>query len=296
MEKILSLIIILSHQNKKNHLSVGQDMDYWSVKRNLKIPKLGFGTWQIKGTQCVKTVKKALETGYRHIDTAQIYENEAEVGAGILASEVPREDIFLVTKVWKDFLEFREVLLSVSRSLENLKTDYIDLLLIHWPNPQYPLEDTFSALKELVQTKKVKHIGVSNFTPQLLRKALKIYPSIICNQVEYHPFLDQSALLKILKKQKMFLTAYSPLARGEIVKNTVLKSIAKKYKKTSAQIVLRWLVDQENVIAIPKAKNFSHIVSNFKIFDFQLSLEDKTKIKKLTQKNRRLVCPDWAPF
>lgn len=271
-------------------------MDYWSVKRKIKIPKLGFGTWQIKGTQCVKAVRKALETGYRHIDTAQIYENESEVGAGISASEVPREDIFLVTKVWKDFLEFREVLLSVSRSLENLKTDYIDLLLIHWPNPQYPLEDTFSALKELVQTKKVKHIGVSNFTPQLLRKALKIYPSIICNQVEYHPFLDQSTLLRTLKKQKMFLTAYSPLARGEVFKNTALKSIAKKYKKNAAQIALRWLVDQENVIAIPKAKNFSHIVSNFKIFDFQLSSEDKNRIKKLTQKKKRLVCPEWAPF
>lgn len=271
-------------------------MDYWSVKRKIKIPKLGFGTWQIKGTQCVKAVKKALEVGYRHIDTAQIYENEAEVGTGILASEIPREDIFLVTKVWKDFLEFREVLLSVSRSLENLKTDFIDLLLIHWPNPQYPLEDTFSALKELVQTKKVKHIGVSNFTPPLLKKALKIYPSIICNQVEYHPFLNQSALIRTTKKQKMCLTAYSPLARGEIFKNATLKSIAKKHKKNPGQIALRWLINQENVIAIPKAKTLSHITSNFKIFDFQLDSEDKRRITKLTNKNKRLVCPPWAPF
>ncbi len=271
-------------------------MDYWSVKRKFKIPKLGFGTWQIKGTQCVKAVKKALEVGYRHIDTAQIYENETEVGEGILSSEIPREEIFLVTKVWKDYLDFREVLLSVSRSLDNLKTEFIDLLLIHWPNSQYPLEDTFSALKELVQTKKVKHIGVSNFTPQLLKKALKIYPSLICNQVEYHPFLDQSPLIRIMKKQKMFLTAYSPLARGEVFKNTTLKSIAKKYKKTPAQIALRWLLDQENIIAIPKAKTFSHITSNFKIFDFQLNPEDKRRIKKLTSRNRRLVRPPWAPF
>ena len=271
-------------------------MDYWSVKRKIKIPKLGFGTWQIKGTQCVKAVKKALEAGYRHIDTAQIYENETEVGKGILLSEIPREEIFLVTKVWKDYLDFREVLLSVSRSLDNLKTEFIDLLLIHWPNSQYPLEDTFSALKELVQTKKVKHIGVSNFTPQLLKKALKIYPQLICNQVEYHPFLDQSSLMRIAKRQKMFLTAYSPLARGEVLKNASLKSIGKKYKKTPAQVALRWLIDQENVVAIPKAKNFSHITSNFKIFDFQLDSEDRRRIKKLTSRNKRFVHPPWAPF
>ena len=158
------------------------------------------------------------------------------------------------------------------------------------------MEDTFAALKELLQTKKVKHIGVSNFTPQLLKKAVKIYPSIICNQVEYHPFFDQSSLLRTLKKQKMFLTAYCPLARGGVLKNTTLKSIGKKHKKNAAQIALRWLLDQENVIAIPKAKTLSHITSNFNIFDFQLDAEDKHRIKKLTKRNKRLVCPPWAPF
>ncbi len=270
-------------------------MDFWSGRRQVKVPKIGFGTWKIQGNNCVKAVLKALEVGYRHIDTAQIYGNEDSVGQAIFESKIARDDIFLTTKVWKDYLDFKDVLVNVSQSLQRLQVDYIDLLLIHWPNSQLPLEDTLSAFKELVDTKRVRYVGVSNFPPKDLRIAHKIYPKLICNQVEYHPFIDQSVLIRNMKKYEMFLTAYSPLARGEILKNATLKSIAKKYNKTIPQVVLRWLIDQKNVVAIPKAKNLNHITSNFKVFDFTLEPKDKGRIDRLTKKNKRLVHPNWAP-
>ena len=270
-------------------------MDYWSGKRKIKIPKLGFGTWQMKGKQCVDAVSRALQTGYRHIDTAQIYDNEAEVGQAIASSGIARKDIFLVTKVWRDFLDFRELLISVSRSLENLKVDSIDLLLIHWPNTAYPIEGALSAFRELIETKKIKFGGVSNFPVKMLREAKKLFPPLLCNQVEYHPFLSQKSVLRELRKSKMFLTAYSPLARGEVFKNAALKAIGKKYGKTAGQTALRWLIDQKDVVVIPKSKSLSHIRSNFNIFDFKLSPEDTKKIAALQKKNKRLVKPSFSP-
>ena len=270
-------------------------MDYWSVRKGIQIPKLGFGTWKLQGQQCVSSVLKALEIGYRHIDTAQIYENEEAVGTAIASSGIPREELFLTTKVWKDYLDFKEILVSVSKSLEKLKVDFVDLLLIHWPNPSFSLEDTLSAFKELVDTQKVKYIGLSNFPLSLLRKAKKISKSLLCNQVEYHPFLNQRKLLKETEKLKMCLTAYSPLARGKATTHPTLKSIGTQYGKTPAQVALRWLIEQENVIAIPKATQKTHIKNNFNIFDFKLSKEDKERIKKLQNKKQRLVNPEWAP-
>lgn len=270
-------------------------MDYWSARKGISIPKLGFGTWQLKGKECTASVLKALEAGYRHIDTAQIYENEEAVGKAVEESNLPREELFLTTKVWKDFLDFREILVSVSRSLEYLKVDYVDLLLVHWPNPSFELEDIFSAFKELVDTQKVKYIGVSNFPVSLLRKAKKISKSLICNQVEYHPFLSQKKLLKEVRKLKMFLTAYSPLARGHAAAHSVLKSIGARYGKSPSQAALRWLIEQKDVVVIPKAAKQAHIKSNFNIFDFKLDKEDQDKIQKLQSKNKRLVHPEWAP-
>ena len=270
-------------------------MDYWSASRKIKIPRLGFGTWQIKGKECVSAVLQALSTGYRHIDTAQIYDNEAEVGKAVESSKIPRNEVFLTTKVWKDFLDFREILINVSKSLERLRVDYVDLLLIHWPNPQYPLEETLEAFKELVDTKKVRAAGLSNFNVKLMKKARKLYPSLICNQVEYHPFLSQKSVLREVRKNKMFLTAYSPLARGLVSKNPVLKSIAKKYGKTPAQTALRWLMDQEDIVMIPKSKNEKHIRDNFEIFNFKLTSEDHEKINALQIKNKRTVSPEHAP-
>ncbi len=270
-------------------------MLYWTAKNRTKVPKLGFGTWLIKGTQCVKAVRMALDIGYRHIDTAQIYGNEGEVGSAIAKSGVGREDIFLVTKVWRDSLSAKEVVHSTEESLKKLKTDYVDLLLIHWPNIRVPVEETLSALQQMIAQQKTKHIGVSNFPVELLEISKKTSPELICNQVEYHPFLDQRPLLKAMGKHNMFLTAYSPLARNKVFKNKTLQEIGEKYSKTAGQIVLRWLIEQKNIVAIPKAARKKHAESNFDIFDFQLNEPDRLILGSMHSQNQRLVNPEWAP-
>lgn len=270
-------------------------MLYWNTTHKTKVPKLGFGTWLIKGSSCVKAVRSALDIGYRHIDTAQIYGNEAEVGLALTESGVPREEIFLVTKVWRDSLDAKGVISSAEESLKKLKTDYVDLLLIHWPQPKVPLKETFSAMKQLLGQQKIKFIGVSNFPVELVEISKKEIPEVICNQVEYHPFLDQGALLKALRKHNMFLTAYSPLARNRVFKNKTIQEIGAKYSKTAGQVVLRWLIEQENVVAIPKAAKKKHAESNFNIFDFQLNESDRLLLGSMHSQNQRLVDPEWAP-
>ncbi len=269
-------------------------MLYWHIKNRPKVPKLGFGTWMLRGKQCVRATEIALEIGYRHIDTAQIYDNESEVGTAIQNSKINRKDIFLVTKVWMDSLSAKKTISSTEQSLKKLKTDYVDLLLIHWPVVRVPLEETLKALQKLVQSKKTKFIGVSNFPVELVNTAKKIFPDVLCNQVEYHPFLEQRAVLKAIKKHNMFLTAYSPLARNQVFKNKAIQQMAQKYSKTAGQITLRWLIEQDNVVAIPKSGKEKHIRSNFDIFDFQLKEPDRLILGSLSQ-NRRLVDPEWAP-
>lgn len=271
-------------------------MLYWTAQNKTKVPKLGFGTWLIKGPTCVKAVRTALDIGYRHIDTAQIYRNESEVGEAIQQSDVDREKIFLVTKVWRDSLSEKEVIRSTEESLKKLKTDYVDLLLIHWPNAIFPLEETLSAMQKLINQKKIKGIGISNFPVELIETAKKQVPEVLCNQVEYHPFLDQRPVLKAINKHNMFLTAYSPLARNKVFKNKVLQKMGEKYSKTAGQVVLRWLVEQKNVVAIPKAAKQKHAESNFNIFDFKLSESDRLILGNMHfSQKQRLVDPEWAP-
>jgi len=270
-------------------------MLYWHVKNRPKVPKLGFGTWMLKGKQCVRSVEIALETGYRHIDTAQIYGNESEVGTAIQNSSINREDIFLVTKVWMDSLSAKKTTKSTELSLKKLKTDYVDVLLIHWPSIRVPLEETLEAMKKLVQSQKTKFVGISNFPVELINKSKQIFPDVICNQVEYHPFLDQRAVLKAVKKHNMFLTAYSPLARNQVFKNKTVQKIAQSYSKTAGQVTLRWLIEQNDVVAIPKSGTDKHIRSNFDIFNFQLKEPDRLIMGSLNSQSKRLVNPDWAP-
>ncbi|MDE0118749.1 MAG: aldo/keto reductase [Bdellovibrionales bacterium] len=271
-------------------------MLYWTAQNGTKVPKLGFGTWLIKGPKCVKAVRTALDIGYRHIDTAQIYRNESEVGEAIQQSNVAREKIFLVTKVWRDSLSAKAVIHSTEESLKKLKTHYVDLLLIHWPNAIFPLEETLSAMQKLIEQNKTKQIGVSNFPVELIEISKKQAPEVICNQVEYHPFLDQRPVLKAVNKHNIFLTAYSPLARNKVFKNKVLQKMGEKYSKTAGQVVLRWLVEQKNVVAIPKAAKQKHAESNFHIFDFQLSESDRLILGNMHfSQNHRLVDPEWAP-
>lgn len=269
-------------------------MEYW-IKNQLQIPKLGFGTFMLKKELAVVVVKQALEIGFRHIDTAQIYFNEEEVGTAIKESPIPREDIFLTTKIWRDSLTQKEVTKTFQESLNRLKTNYVDLLLIHWPNSKVPLEETLGAFKDLKKENKIRHIGVSNFTCDLLREAKKICPDLLTNQVEYHPLLSQKNLLKLIDEQEVFLTAYSSLMRGKIFEIQQIIHLAKKYKKSPSQIVLKWLVEQKNVVALFMSKNKNHMEENFNIFDFELDLQDRELLFRLGKNRQRIIDPPFAP-
>ena len=258
-----------------------------------RIPALGFGTWQLEGDDCAAGVKDALAMGYRHIDTAQIYENEAEVGEGMAASDVPREDIWLTTKVWYERASADEVKRSTEESLKKLRTDYVDLLLFHWPQPDTPMEETLKAMAALQESGAARHIGVSNFTPSLLKQALGIAP-IRALQVEYHPFLAQEPLLALCREHDLMLTAYSPLARGRVLKDATLKTIGERHGKSPAQVALRWLVDQPNVSAVPKASSQGHRQANLDIFDFELTDADRGAIDGLAR-GERIIDPSFAP-
>lgn len=261
------------------------------------IPVLGLGTYLIKGKEAVRTIEQAIDFGYRHIDTAQLYENESEVGTAIKQSPVDRADIFLTTKVWPSRLSKEDFLPSVEDSLRKLKTDYVDLLLVHWPNAKVPIQETIAELMKAKDQGKAKHIGVSNFPIALMARTLGLGAKIICNQVEYHPYIDQSVLKSWMDHNHLILTAYSPLAQGRVFKDNLVQKIADHAGKSIAQVVLRWLIQQENVIAIPKSGNPERMKANIDIFDFSLSEEEMKMMKALSEGNRRFVRsssePDW---
>lgn len=264
--------------------------------KDFKIPALGYGTWQLRGKEALTGVAKALELGYRHIDTAQIYENEAEVGEAIAGSGIPRSDIFLTTKIWNTNLRYGSLQTSADESLKKLKTDHVDLLLIHWPITDVPFEEQLRGLQEVQKSGKAKLIGVSNFTVAQMREVVEtIGADIATNQVEYHPFLSQKPVLGYMKAKGMFLTAYSPLARGKVADAPLLQELGRKYGKKPGQIALRWLVQQENVAAIPKAGSDEHLKGNIDIFDFLLEEDEMQKIHALAKPDGRLISPEWAP-
>ncbi len=261
-----------------------------------KIPAIGFGTWQLQGEACEEAVTVALEAGYRHIDTAQAYDNETAVGHGIERAGLPRDEIFVTTKVWLDQMEDGRLQGSVELSLKRLGLDHADLVLIHWPNPDVPLAETMQALCEVKRFGMAKHIGISNFPVALMREAIELATEpLVTNQVEYHPQLDQSALLAACRSAGMALTAYSPLGRGELLDNPTLQAIAESHGKTVAQVILRWLIQQKDVVAIPRSSEPAHIRSNFEVFDFALSNEEMVRIFGLAEPQGRLIDPDWAP-
>lgn len=261
--------------------------------QGVEVPALGLGTWRLSGRECREGVQDALEIGYRHIDTAQSYENEKEVGQAIAASKIPREEIFLTTKVWMDNLKPARVRRSVEESLKKLATDYVDLLLIHWPGDEVPLEETLDAMLELEEEGKTKHIGVSNFPPSLVERSVRHTP-IFCNQVEFHPFLGQDALLEQARRHDHMITAYSPVAKGEVSHDPVLQRIGRTHGKSAIQVTLRWLLQLEKVAAIPKSGSPAHRRHNFEIFDFGLSKAEMGEIGALAS-GRRLVDPSWGP-
>lgn len=266
-------------------------MQYVSVQ-GVDIPALGLGTWQITGEECREAVEHALSSGYRHIDTAQGYGNEDDVGTAIARSDVPRDDIFLTTKIWHTQTSYDAAGRSIDDSLSKLGTDYVDLLLIHWPT-DVPVEDTLEAMADAREAGKVRHIGVSNFTPTLVEEALE-HEKLLCNQVEYHPFLSQDRLLEQARDNDMMLTAYSPLARGQAVNEDLLIEIGEEYGKSPAQVALRWLIQQDNVAAIPKAASAAHREANLDIFDFELSADQMQQIRQL-DRGERIIDPSFAP-
>jgi 2,5-diketo-D-gluconate reductase B len=257
------------------------------------VPKLGFGTWQIEGRECQAAVEDALAIGYRHIDTARAYGNEREVGRGLATGDVSRRELFLTTKASREEYAPDDLRRSTEESLGNLQVDCIDLLLLHWPNPEFGLKETLGALVGLRDDGLIKHLGVSNFPAGPLREALSLAP-IFADQVEYHPFLGQEELLELAVEKDFMVTAYSPLARGKVPEDPTLKEIADAHGKTAGQVALRWLLDQPQVCAIPKASSHERRVENFEVFDFRLEDEERARIDALP-KDQREIDPGFAP-
>jgi 2,5-diketo-D-gluconate reductase B len=258
-----------------------------------EVPKIGFGTWQISGRECTEAVRDALELGYRHIDTAAAYDNEREVARGIAESGVDREEIWLTTKVWMDDVTRDRLRASAENSLRDLGTGYVDLLLIHWPNQSVPIEESMRAMMALRERGKVRHIGVSNFTPRLLAEALERAP-VLCDQVEYHVGLGQERLLAMAEERDLVIVAYAPFAHGEIFEEPVLREIGEAHGKSPGQVALRWLIEQERVVTIPKAASHENRVANIDVFDFELTGDERARIDALP-KDRRRFDTSWAP-
>jgi 2,5-diketo-D-gluconate reductase B len=265
------------------------------VAKDMRMPVLGLGTWQLSGEPCAARVREALELGYRHLDTAQGYENEREVGRGIAAARIPREQLFLTTKLAPRNLERARVRASAHESLAELGTDYVDLLLIHWPSREVPLEETLDALLALRESGVIRHIGVSNFPPGLFERAAARAP-IACNQVEYHPFLAQDRVLAAARAHGAALVAYCPLARGRILSEPVLTRIAAEHARSPAQIALAWLMQQPAVCAIPKASSSAHLQENLASLSVELTPAQQAELGALARGERLVnpgIAPDW---
>jgi 2,5-diketo-D-gluconate reductase B len=259
-----------------------------------EIPILGFGTWQVEGESCKQSVLKALEVGYRHIDTADMYGNHKQVGEAIKESGVPREEIFLTTKLWQDNYKKEKIRPELERALQELGTDYLDLWLMHWPDRKIPFEETMGAMKELQDEGQIKDIGVANFTVHHLQDALDGAVPFSMNQVEFHPSLYQKDLLDFCRENDIALTAYSPIARGQDLKLPVIKEIANKRGVSESQTIINWLI-QKDIIAIPKAETPAHIEDNWKSLDWSLDEEEVKMIDEIGGENR-VVEPSFADF
>ncbi len=280
--------------------ATANNMSYVTAK-GARVPAIGFGTWPLRGWRGRCAIERALRLGYRHIDTAQIYGNESDVGRALRASGVHRSDVFLVTKLRRDNLHADAVWRSTEESLRRLATDYLDLLLVHWPNPAVPLGETLEAMDRLREAGRARFIGVCNFNIGLLTEAVQTHHAdLLCNQIEYHPFLSQNRVRDATRRFGMIVVAYAPLARGHVLRDPTIGAIAAKHGKTPAQVVLRWLIEQDGVAAIPKAGLAAHAAQNLEIFDFTLDPDDRAAIDRLSQvevrvQEREPGTPEWDP-
>ena len=262
--------------------------------KGFSIPIVGLGTWALRGRDCARLVEQAIRIGYRHIDTAQMYENERAVGEGVHASG-RRAEVVVTTKVQPTHLAPHDLERSVKESLAHLRLDVIDLLLIHWPNPRVPLSETLGAMAKMKREGYARQIGVSNFTVALLDEANRVSPEpLICNQIECHPYLDQSKVIAACKKHGMAVVAYSPIARGSARGDAVLERIGKAHGKSAAQVCLRFLV-QQGIAVIPRTSKVERLEENIALFDFSLSDVEMHTIGKLAGRNGRIVDWSWSP-
>jgi diketogulonate reductase-like aldo/keto reductase len=260
-----------------------------------RIPAIGLGTWRLTDEGCAQAVRWALQAGYRHIDTAAMYGNEDAVGEGLRASGLDRNDVFVTTKVWYTDLAPGDLERSAEASLKRLGLDQVDLLLIHWPNPEIPLAGTIKALGNTRRRGLARHIGVSNFSAKLVEQAVALANEpLAANQCEYHPYLNQDRIRAACTRHRLAFTSYCPLGKGDLTRDPVIRSIAQGHGKTPGQVVLRWHVQQPGTAAIPKSGNRERIAENFGIFDFALSQNEMRRISALARPDGRMVSPSWA--
>lgn len=261
-----------------------------------EIPVIGLGTWRLRGEECARIVSEALRLGYRHVDTAQMYENEQAVGEGLRTSGVPRDEVFVTTKIWFDCLAPGLLERTAEDRLKLLGLDDVDLMLVHWPTREVALADTMASLAKVRRAGLARHIGVANFTVPLLEEAVAACPEpLVANQVEYHPRLDQSAVLAACRRLGISLTAYRPLGAGGLLDEPLITETASRYRRSPSQILLRWLVQQEGVAAIPKTSTPERLAENIDVFSFELSAPDMKAISGLAEPDGRGVDPSWAP-
>jgi diketogulonate reductase-like aldo/keto reductase len=260
-----------------------------------RIPVLGFGTMTLKETLCVELVEAALQLGYRHLDTAQMYGNEREVGEGLRGSGLKREDVFLTTKVWFNRLAPGDFERSVDESLDKLKLPWVDLLMIHWPNAQIPLSGSIAALCKMKQQGLAKNIGVANFNIAMLDEATALASEpIAVLQIETHPYLDQSKIIAAARRHGMAVVGYCPLARGKVPGDETLQKIGRAHGKTASQVALRFL-EQEDIVPIPRTSKRERLAENLGSLDFKLSDAEMAEIAKLKRPDSRIVSPPQAP-
>jgi len=254
-----------------------------------RIPLIGLGTWDLRGRACARAVEEALRLGYRHIDTAAMYGNEAEVGEGLRASGIGRDEVFITTKVWSSDLRARDFERSTRDSLRKLRLESVDLLLIHWPNPSIPLKETVGALCKMKREGVARHVGVSNFNTALIEEAKRLATEpLVNNQIELHPYNDQTRTIATTRKAGMSVTAYSPIARGRVKGDALLSKIGKAHGKTAAQVCLRYLV-QQDIIVIPKTSRSERLKENSDILDFKLTPAEMKEIAALASPHGNIV-------
>jgi diketogulonate reductase-like aldo/keto reductase len=257
--------------------------------KGARIPLIGLGTWDLRGRVCARIVQEALRLGYRHVDTAEMYDNEREVGEGLSTSGVNRNKIFLTTKIWPSHFAPRDLERAAKDSLARLRVAEVDLLLLHWPNPQVPLADTLGALVAVRRMGLARHVGVSNFTVALINEAVRLAgDEIVCNQIEMHPFLAQSKVTAACRALGVGVVAYSPIAKGRAKNDIALDRIGKAHGKSAVQVALRWLV-QQAIAAIPRTSRIERLKENAAIFDFALSEAEMRAIGQLARHQDRLV-------